>query len=105
MVGREGLGIHNLESPKKKVVGEPYEGKPHVRFEVAGDGNQDMVWVIEALSKETESKQAAHPKSQAPFPDPTCVLKSHRLLIGESPVLVTVRRQGSMYPVLPGELE
>jgi hypothetical protein len=23
------------------VVGEPYEGKPHVRFEVAGDGNQD----------------------------------------------------------------
>ena len=34
-------------------------GKPHVRFEVAGDGNQDMVWAIEALSKETESKQAS----------------------------------------------
>jgi len=30
-----------------------------------------MVWVIEALSKETESKQAAWPKSQAPSPDPT----------------------------------
>jgi len=62
---------HNPESCRKKVVGEPYEGKPHVRFEVAGDGNQDMVWVIEALSKETESKQAAWPKSQAPSPDPT----------------------------------
>ena len=58
-------------SCRKKVVGEPDEGKPHVRFEVAGDGNQDMVWVIEALSKETESKQAARPKSQAPSPDPT----------------------------------
>ena len=78
MVGREGLGIQNLESPKKKVVGEPYEGKPHVRFEVAGDGNQDMVWVIEALSKETERKQAAHPKSQAPFPDPTSRTRGQR---------------------------
>jgi len=28
-----------------------------------GDGNRDMVWVIEALSKETESKQAAPPTS------------------------------------------
>ncbi len=32
---------HNLVSRRKKVVGEPYEGKPHVRFEAAGDGNQD----------------------------------------------------------------
>ena len=31
---------HNLVSRGQKVVGEPYEGKPHVRFEVAGDGNQ-----------------------------------------------------------------
>ena len=30
-----------LESRKKKVIGEPDEGKPHVRFEVAGNGNQD----------------------------------------------------------------
>jgi hypothetical protein len=30
-----------LEYSKKKVVGEPDEGKPHVRFDVAGDGNQD----------------------------------------------------------------
>ena len=34
----------------------------HVRFEVAGDGNQDRVWVIEALLEETGSKQAAQPK-------------------------------------------
>ena len=47
---------------RKKTVGEPYEGKPHVRFEVAGDGNRDMVWIIEALPKETGSKQAVQPK-------------------------------------------
>jgi len=29
-----------LESSKKKVDGELDEGKPHVRFDVAGDGNQ-----------------------------------------------------------------
>jgi len=43
-----------LESSRKKVVGEPDEGKPHVRFEVAGNGNQAR-FVI----------------TQAPFPDPT----------------------------------
>ena len=43
---------HKLARARKKVVGEPYEGKPHVRFEVAGNGNQDKI-------------------SQAPFPDPT----------------------------------
>ena len=59
----QGHVVEDLESTRKKVVGEPYEGKPHVRFEVAGDGNRDMVWVIEALSKETESKQAALPTS------------------------------------------
>jgi len=31
----------NLERRWMKVVGEPDEGKPHVRFDVAGDGNQD----------------------------------------------------------------
>ena len=30
-----------LEYSKKKVVGEPCEEKPHARFDVAGDGNQD----------------------------------------------------------------
>ena len=33
---------HDLECRKPKAVGEPYEGKPHVRFEVAGGGNQDL---------------------------------------------------------------
>jgi len=31
------------ERQRKKAVGEPYEGKLHVWFEVAGDGNQDKV--------------------------------------------------------------
>ena len=34
---------HDLESRKGKTVGEPDEGKPHVRFDVAGDENLDMV--------------------------------------------------------------
>ena len=34
-----------------KVVGEPDEGKPHVRFEVAGDENQNMVRASEALPR------------------------------------------------------
>jgi len=29
-----------LEYSKTKVVGEPDEGKPHVRFDVAGDENR-----------------------------------------------------------------
>ena len=29
-----------LEYSKQKVVGEPDEGKPHVRFDVAGNGNR-----------------------------------------------------------------
>jgi len=35
---------HKLASRRKKVVGEPDEGKPHVRFEVAGDGNRDTIF-------------------------------------------------------------
>lgn len=30
---------HKAECARKKVVGKPYEGKPHVRFDVAGAGN------------------------------------------------------------------
>ena len=59
---RQECAAQDLESRRKKVVGEPYEGKPHARFEVAGDGNRDMEWVIEALPEETGSKQAAQPK-------------------------------------------
>ena len=45
--------------------------QPPVRFEVAGDGDEEKEWVIEALSEEKENKPAAPPKSQAPSPDPT----------------------------------
>ena len=40
----ERRGNECLEYSKKKVVGEPDEGKPHVRFDVAGDGNQIWCW-------------------------------------------------------------
>jgi hypothetical protein len=30
---------YKLRMRQKKVVGKPYEGEPHVRFEVAGAGN------------------------------------------------------------------
>ena len=53
--GQEEDVAQDLESRRKKVVGEPYEGKPHVRFEVAGDGNRDMVAASEALPEETGS--------------------------------------------------
>ena len=52
-----GRAVQGPECLRKKVVGEPYEGKPHVRFEVAGDGNQDVT-------------------SQAPSPDPTVPCKA-----------------------------
>jgi hypothetical protein len=43
--------MSDLENRKKKVVGEPDEGKPHVRFDVAGNGNQDMVKVLRHSQK------------------------------------------------------
>lgn len=30
-------------APGRKIIGKPYEGEPHVRFDVAGNGNPDMV--------------------------------------------------------------
>jgi len=33
-----GLLFETLECLRKKVVGKPYAGKPHVRFDVAGAG-------------------------------------------------------------------
>jgi hypothetical protein len=41
----------NLECRRLKVVGEPDEGKPHVRFDVAGDENQDMVIALRHSQK------------------------------------------------------
>ncbi len=35
-----------LERVRKKVVGKPYEGDPHVRFEGAGNGDQDTVELV-----------------------------------------------------------
>jgi len=35
------LGVSNL-AKRDKYLGKPYEGKPHVRFEVAGDGK--VLW-------------------------------------------------------------
>ena len=60
-----------LEYSRKKVVREPDEGKPHVRFEVAGNGNQDRVQASEALPWKRGANGYAEPTSQAPFPDPT----------------------------------
>jgi hypothetical protein len=36
---KAGFADQDLERTMKKVVGKPYEEKPHVRFEVAGTGN------------------------------------------------------------------
>jgi len=52
--------VNKLERARKKVVGEPYEGKPHVQFEVAGNGNQDMVVVLRHSQEETESNELLH---------------------------------------------
>ena len=37
-----GGAVVALHAAGAKVVGKPYEGKPHVRFEVAGGGDQDF---------------------------------------------------------------
>jgi len=34
--------VYGLACRRVKVVGKPYEGEPHVRFDVAGGGNQDV---------------------------------------------------------------
>jgi len=39
----EECAVRDLESSREKVVGKPYEGEPHVRFDVAGAGNVAMV--------------------------------------------------------------
>ena len=72
--------VENLERAREKVVGEPYGGKPHLRFDVAGDGNLDE-------------------KSKAPSPDPNTgppASYTPRVPeggIGGSPVSLVVRRR------------
>jgi hypothetical protein len=53
------------------VVGEPDEGKPHVRFDVAGDENQDMVIALRHSQKKWGETGCHHLKSQASSLDPT----------------------------------
>ena len=43
-----------LERARKKVVGKPYEGEPHVRFDVAGDGDVAMGVGLRATVKAVE---------------------------------------------------
>ena len=61
----------NSERFKPKVVGEPDEGKPHVRFEVAGDEDQDRAQVLRHSHRKRRVNRSTSPKSQASFPDPT----------------------------------
>src|SRR5262245_59241560 len=54
-----------------KVVGEPDAGKPHVRFEVAGGGNQGTGEVLRHSQRKRRETGLSCPKPQAPLPDPT----------------------------------
>ena len=60
VAGYQNRDGQSLESSKKKVVGEPDEGKPHVRFDVAGDGNQDMVMVLRHSQKKWRATGCFH---------------------------------------------
>jgi hypothetical protein len=63
--------VSDLENRRKKIVGEPDEGEPHVRFDVAGDGQPGYGNGTEALSEEMERNGSAMPTFLAPSPDPT----------------------------------
>ncbi len=58
-----------LECPLTKVVGKPYEGEPHVRFDVAGDGDVAMGVGLRATAKAVE--EPPNPNVGAPSLDPT----------------------------------
>lgn len=60
MAGDQNRDGQQLESSKKKVVGEPDEEKPQVRFNVAGDGNQDMVKVMRHSQKKWRETGLPH---------------------------------------------
>ena len=42
--------VGSLASRQMKVVGKPYEGEPHVRFDVAGGGDQDDLLIVSGAS-------------------------------------------------------
>ena len=63
--------VRDLESAREKVVGKPYEGEPHVRFDVAGAGDVAMVELcthsaIERAELETLHLQQARLPSTLP---------------------------------------
>jgi hypothetical protein len=49
-----------LERRRPKVVGKPYAGEPHVRFEVAGDGNQDTVGLVRHSQRKRGATDRPH---------------------------------------------
>ena len=49
-----------LERVRTKVVGKPYEGEPHVRFEVAGNGDQDKVGLVRHSQRKREATDRPH---------------------------------------------
>jgi hypothetical protein len=65
------LNKENISQVQRQLGDQ--EGAPLLlpNFEVAGDGNQDMVRASEALPEETGSNKYAQSTSQAPSPDPT----------------------------------
>jgi len=54
------MADHDPECLRKKVIGEPYEGKPHVRFEVAGNGNQDTVGALRHSQRKRKATGLHH---------------------------------------------
>ena len=65
--------MSDLENRRKKIVGEPDEGEPHVRFDVAGDGQPRYGKGIEALSEEMERTGSAMPTFLAPSPGDSAI--------------------------------
>jgi hypothetical protein len=66
-----GLCGNGFERLGGKIVGKPCEGKLHARFDVAGNGNPDMVELLRHSQKETELLLGSAYFSSAPFPDST----------------------------------
>ena len=60
VVGSDGPGNPSLERFQLKVVGKPYEGEPHVRFEVAGNGNQDRVGLVRHSQRKRGATDRPH---------------------------------------------
>jgi len=51
-----------LNAPGGTIIGKPYEGEPHVRFEVAGNGNPDRV----ELMRHSQRKRGAPARLDLP---------------------------------------